>query len=71
MIRDALKANADANWGAYALDVSVDPPLIDVVYGYVTTPQCELAPGDLFTAIQRVAASADATEQHTTGGDVF
>ena len=71
IIRAALKANADADWGAYALDTSVNPPLVDVVYGYVTTPQCELVPRDLFTALQRVAAVADAAELHITGGDVF
>jgi hypothetical protein len=71
LIREALKVNADANWGAYALDTSVNPPLVDVVYSYVRTPECEWMPGDLFNALQRVAAFADAAEQYITGGDVF
>ena len=71
MIRSALKANADSDWGAFALDTSVAPPALDVVYGFVTTPNSELVPGDLMTALHRVAAVADGTEQRTTGGDVF
>lgn len=71
MIRAALKANAESDGAAYALDNSVTPPIIDAVYGYVTSPQCELVPKDVVVAVQRVAAFADAAEQHITGGDVF
>jgi hypothetical protein len=71
MIRAALKANADSDYGGYALDTTVTPGMIDIVHGYVITPQCEWIPSDVFTAIQRLAAFADDMEQRVMGGDVF
>ncbi len=71
MIRAALTANAKSDCGAYALDLSVDPPLLDVVYGYVITPRDEFEPQHFFAALQHLAALADTAEQRISDRDVY
>ncbi len=71
MIRQALRANAESDCGAYALDTATTPPAIDVVYGLVLAPECEINPNEVITAVRRLAAFADDAERRTMGTDVF
>ena len=71
MIRQALRANADSDWGAYALDTTTTPPAIDVVHGLVVASECEINPNEVMMMVRRVGALADEAERRTTGTDVF
>jgi hypothetical protein len=70
-VRVALKANAALDCGAYALDTSCTPNVLDVVHGHIISPHSELDPGDIIGTLNRVAVFADTMEKQVTGGDVF
>lgn len=67
-VRTALTRNADMEWPAYALDVSGDPPAIDVVYSDVADG---INPNQVLATIQTLAAFADHIEQQVGGADQF
>ena len=67
-VLDALKLNADSEWGGLALDKTITPPAIDVVYNLVADG---LHPQAFVTALTRVASFADRIELLTRGSDHF
>jgi hypothetical protein len=71
LIRQVLQANAENEWGGYALDTSVTPPMIDLVYALPIPAEAEVNPADVISALQHIATVADTAEAQFTGMDAF
>lgn len=68
MINSILSSNANLELGGLGLDLSTNPPAVDVLYSYIGD---QMSFSDFLNGLQRIAAFADAIEQHTVGGDNF
>lgn len=68
LVRAAIGQNAKNTATALALDASINPPMLDVVFGM---PAVNLYPGEFIDALFRVANHADAIEQSAGGSDSF
>lgn len=67
-VLDALKLNADSEWGGLALNESTNPPTIDVIYNMVGSG---IHPTAFAKALLRVASFADRIENLTSKSDRF
>lgn len=68
MIIAILNTNANLELGGLGLDLSTNPPAVDVLYSCVGD---QILFTDFLTALQRIAAFADSIEQRTNGSDNF
>jgi len=68
IVTRALRANGGNEWGGLALDISTDPPAIDVVYNLIGD---DLSANDFLAALHRVASLADRIEQRIEASDEF
>ena len=65
MVSKALRGNASAALPGFALDLTVDPPALDVVCGLVAEG---ISVAELVDALRRVAVAADTVEASISGG---
>lgn len=68
VVRDALRRNAGMSRAAFALDLSLKPPALDVVCGLPVDPLA-LPVNDFLNALHEVATLADRVESRLARGE--
>ncbi len=72
IVRQALEQNMTLDCGGFALDVSVQPHVVDVVQGVVASDRAGINIEILLRTVREVAEVADAVEnRQMVGADVF